>query len=999
MGFISRNVFPACESMCVCCPALRPRSRQPVKRYKKLLGEIFPKSPDGAPNERKIVKLCEYAAKNPIRIPKIAKFLEERCYKDLRSEQMKFINIVTEAYNKLLCHCKDQMAYFASSLLSVVTELLDNSKQDATTNLGCQTLTRFIYSQVDGTYTHSIEKFAHKVCSLAREEGEEHEKRCLRASGLQCLSAMVWFMGEFSHIFAAVDEIIHAILDNYEADMIVQSNEDREGQNCNWVNEVIRCEGRGTAISGCNSPSYMIVRPRTARKDPTLLTKEETEMPKVWAQICLQRMVDLAKESTTLRQILDPMFIYFDSRRQWTPPNGLAMIVLSDAVYLMETSGSQQLVLLAVVRHLDNKHVANDPELKAYIIQVAGCLAKLIRTSSYLRDISFVNDLCRHLRKSFQATARSIGEDELNLNVMLQNSIEDCLLEIAKGIGNTQPLFDMMAVSVEGLPSSGVVSRAAIGSLLILAHAMSSALSPSLRSQQVFPDTLLDALLKAMLHPNVETRVGAHKIFSVLLLPSSGQSQTGLASVRASGCLNESRNWKSDTTSAFTSIAARLDKLRKEKDGVKIEKNGYNTHEDLKNYNSSPNFHKLNSIIDRTAGFINLTDMLPSMMKFTEDQIGQLLSAFWIQSALPDILPSNIEAIAHSFSLVLLSLRLKNPDDVLVVRAFQLLFSLRNLSLDLNNGTLPTVCKRLILVSSTSTLMFGAKIYQIPHICEMLKAQLPADVDPYLFIGDDSQLHVRPDANMKDFGSSGDSQMATSMLFEMRSKVELSNTIITDIVAKSLSKIRKLEEADVQMQLSEPFTPEDAFMFGSRPVLAEPERNQSISKESLSFDEDIPAGSLVDDEVTSELSVRFLPKGSSSPNIPQVISIGQLMESALEVAGQVVVSSVSTSPLPYDTMTNSCETFGTGTRQKLSRWLASESRQMNGLYKNPLEESSALEKIVEDGNMYGRESGVLQDSWSMVSLPPASPFDNFLKAAGAGRTNYVSVEKQYCVSL
>ncbi|CAA7017161.1 unnamed protein product [Microthlaspi erraticum] len=981
MGFISRNVFPACESMCVCCPALRSRSRQPVKRYKKLLGEIFPKSPEGAPNERKIVKLCEYAAKNPIRIPKIATYLEERCYKDLRSEQMKFINIVTEAYNKMLCHCQDQMAYFATSLLNVVTELLDNSKQDTPTILGCQTLTRFIYSQVDGTYTHSIEKFAHKVCSLAREEGQDHQKRCLRASGLQCLSAMVWFMGEFSHIFASVGEIVHAILDNYEADMIVQTNEDREEQNCNWVNEVIRCEGRGTAVSGCNSPSYMIVRPRTARKDPTLLTKEETEMPKVWAQICLQRMVDLAKESTTLRQILDPMFSYFNSRRQWTPPNGLAMIVLSDATYLMETSGSQQLVLSTVVRHLDNKHVANDPELKAYIVQVAGCLAKLIRTNSYLRDISFVNDLCRHLRKSFQATARSIGEDELNLNVMLQNSIEDCLREIAKGIGNTQPLFDMMAVSVEGLPSSGVVSRAAVGSLLILAHAMSSVLSPSMRSQQVFPDALLDALLKAMLHPNVETRVGAHEIFSVILLPSSGQSQAGLASVRASGYLSESRNWKSDTTSAFTSIAARLDKLRKEKDGVKVEKNGYNnTHEELKNYKSSPNFHKLNSIIDRNAGFVNLADMLPSMMKFTEDQIGQLLSAFWTQSALPDILPSNIEAIAHSFSLVLLSLRLKNPDDGLVVRAFQLLFSLRNLSLDLNNGTLPTVCKRLLLAFSTSTLMFAAKIYQIPHIFEMLKAQLPGDVDPYLFIGDDLQLHVRPEANMKDFGSSGDSQMATLMLFEIRSKVELSNTIITDIVAKNLSKISKLEEADVRIQLSEPFTPDDAFMFGSRPVV-EHEPNQSISKESLSFDEDIPAGSMAEDEVTSELSVRFHPRGSPSPSVPQVISIGQLMESALEVAGQVVVSSVSTSPLPYDTMTNRCETFGTGTRQKLSRWLATENRQVNGLYRDSLEESSALEKVVEDG----RESGAMQDSWSMMRLPPASPFDNFLKAAGAGR--------------
>lgn len=44
MGFISRKIYPACESMCVCCPALRPSSRRPVKRYKKLLAEIFPKT-------------------------------------------------------------------------------------------------------------------------------------------------------------------------------------------------------------------------------------------------------------------------------------------------------------------------------------------------------------------------------------------------------------------------------------------------------------------------------------------------------------------------------------------------------------------------------------------------------------------------------------------------------------------------------------------------------------------------------------------------------------------------------------------------------------------------------------------------------------------------------------------------------------------------------------------------------------------------------------------
>lgn len=46
-------------------------------------------------------------------------------------------------------------------------------------------------------------------------------------------------------------------------------------------------------------------------------------------------------------------------------------------------------------------------------------------------------------------------------------------------------------------------------------------------------------------------------------------------------------------------------------------------------------------------------------MKLTEDQMAQLLSAFWVQANLPDNLPSNIEAIAHSFILTLIVLRIK----------------------------------------------------------------------------------------------------------------------------------------------------------------------------------------------------------------------------------------------------------------------------------------------------------------------------------------------------
>ncbi|KAJ6832623.1 uncharacterized protein M6B38_343280 [Iris pallida] len=109
MGVMSRRVLPVCGRLCFFCPSLRTRSRQPVKRYKKLLAEIFPKSQDGEPNDRMISKLCDYASKNPLRIPKITKYLEDRFYKELRNERFSLAKVVPCIYRKLLASCKEQM--------------------------------------------------------------------------------------------------------------------------------------------------------------------------------------------------------------------------------------------------------------------------------------------------------------------------------------------------------------------------------------------------------------------------------------------------------------------------------------------------------------------------------------------------------------------------------------------------------------------------------------------------------------------------------------------------------------------------------------------------------------------------------------------------------------------------------------------------------------------------------------------------------------------------
>ncbi|KAL5983534.1 hypothetical protein ACLOJK_017621 [Asimina triloba] len=261
MGVISRRVLPACGSMCICCPGLRSTSRQPVKRYKKLLAEIFPKTVDGQMSERKITKLCEYAARNPMRVPKIAKYLEQRSYKELRCGHTKFITIIMETYSKLLCMCKEQMAYFAVNLVNVVGEVLDSKRADTIRILGCQTLTGFIYSQADGTYTHNIESLVPKVCAMARESCEDHDKSCLRASSLQCLSAMV-----FNEV-----TIVYVTLDNYGMN---DFDEEKGESHHNWVDEVVKCEARcGAGVGNDAKLSCMVVRPRPEKKDPSMLTR------------------------------------------------------------------------------------------------------------------------------------------------------------------------------------------------------------------------------------------------------------------------------------------------------------------------------------------------------------------------------------------------------------------------------------------------------------------------------------------------------------------------------------------------------------------------------------------------------------------------------------------------------------------------------------------------------------------------------------------------------
>lgn len=84
---------------------------------------------------------------------------------------------------------------------------------------------------------------------------------------------------------------------------------------------------------------------------------------------------------------------------------------------------------------------------------------------------------------------------------------------------------------------------------------------------QAFPESLFHQLLMAMVHPDHETRVGAHRIFSVVLVPSSVCPHARASNSERPMAYDVKRTL-SRTVSVFSSSAALFDKIRSGKPNV-----------------------------------------------------------------------------------------------------------------------------------------------------------------------------------------------------------------------------------------------------------------------------------------------------------------------------------------------------------------------------------------------------------------------------------------------
>ncbi|XP_031127759.1 uncharacterized protein LOC116029856 isoform X4 [Ipomoea triloba] len=870
--------------------------------------------------------------------------------------------------------------------------------------VGCESLFDFINNQLDATYMFNLEGLIPKICLLPQEMGDEESLLKLRCAGLEALSSMVWFMGEFGHMPAEFDNVVSVVLENYETHD--EKLNDQENMGANVSDQMTRVTSWRNIVTekGLN------------------VATEDSINPKFWSKVCLHNMAKLAKEGTTVRRVLDSLFCYFDNSNVWSIQHGVALSVLLDMQFIMENSGHNTHFLLStLIKHLDHKNVLKNPNMQVDIVEVATSLTQHTKVQPSATVMGAFSDMMRHLRKSIHCSLddSDLGEEVIQWNKKYRTVVDECLVQMSLKVGDAGQILDVMAVMLESISSIPVMARNTITTVYRTAQIAASL--PNLSYQnKAFPEALFHQILLSMVSPDHVTRIGAHRIFAVVLVPSSvcPCPPSTLPSAKTA----DFQRALSRNVSVFSSSAALFEKLVKEQRSLQesMERKENVLQDESANLSNQSMLNRLKSSYSRAYSVkrnslpeineeqgMGIVDSEPVgiSLKLKTRQISILLSSIWVQAISPSSTPENYEAIAHTYSLVMLFSQNKKSSDEVLIRSFQLGFSLRNISLQ-GGGQLPPSRRRSLFTLSMAMIIFLAKAYKFDTLVVSAKAALTdKTADPFLQLVDDSKLQAVTTSDPKRvYGSPEDDNDALKSLSAVEISKKLSTESFASVIVESLKNSLTDKTNLIKEQLLRDFLPDDVCPMGAQLLTEMPDQiYQFGSTESKALDEALDpifaAGNSFKmdgfaSQADSESSQLILQN-------PSLLDINQFMDSIPETTNAGRLSVSTPSGMTFKDMASRCEALQVGKLKKM-HFMSSQKIRETAVFFNDRDyavESHSLDQHPEvaNSNPFSDVASLVQsiDAAPMTCaaefqhhpgyfvLPASSPFDNFLKAAGS----------------